>query len=109
MARCLLIINLEQKKQVIVTYVKFKENDLLLEYMLIDVEKPRWIKLHGAEFFSQYSRCRDCKRHIIDMSRSKKRLRCDPCAEQRMILVKRLSSKRIQKEKRAEKRKKLNA
>ena len=108
-AHCLLIINREPKTKLIVLIAKWFANKSLLEPMLIDVEKLRWVKLHGAEFFSQYSRCRDCKRHIIDMSRSKKRSRCEPCAEQRMILVKRLSSKRIQKEKLAEKRKKVNA
>jgi len=60
-------------------------------------------KLHGAANFSQYGFCKDCKKEIIDQSRSKKKARCEICAINHMIKIKQLSAERLARERKEKK------
>jgi|TARA_B110001454_G_C12523187_1_gene351927 hypothetical protein len=59
-------------------------------------------RLHGSANFSQYSFCKDCKKAILDMSRSRKRSRCEICSIHHIIKIKQLSAQRVAREKREE-------
>ncbi len=54
--------------------------------------------LHGASNFSPYSYCKDCKKPILDVSRSRKKERCEQCAINHILIIKRLSAERFAKE-----------
>ena len=60
--------------------------------------------LHGASNFSQYSFCKDCKRPILDQSRSKKKARCEFCSINHVVKIKQLSAERIARENREKKK-----
>jgi uncharacterized protein YeeX (DUF496 family) len=92
---------IEQRKQSIAIFVKFKEKELLLKHML--KEEGRMLqdnskRLHGSANFSQYGFCKDCKRDIQDRSRSRKRSRCEICSVNHIIKIKQLSAERVAKE-----------
>jgi len=60
-------------------------------------------RLHGAANYSQYSFCKDCRKEILDQSRSRKKSRCEICSINHIIKIKQLSAERVSREKREKK------
>ena len=56
------------------------------------------LRLHGGANLSKYGFCKDCKRAIVDQSRSRKKARCDVCSINHIVKIKKLSSDRINRE-----------
>ena len=56
------------------------------------------LRLHGGANLSKYGFCRDCKKAIIDQSRSRKKARCEICSVNHIVIIKQLSSERICRE-----------
>ena len=56
------------------------------------------LRLHGGANFSRYGFCKDCKKAIIDQSRSRKKARCEICTVNHIVRIKQLSSERICRE-----------
>ena len=60
-------------------------------------------RLHGSANLSKYGFCKDCKKAIIDQSRSRKKARCEICTINHIIRIKQLSSERICRERKEKK------
>ena len=56
------------------------------------------LRLHGGANLSKYGFCKDCKRAIVDQSRSRKKARCEICTVNHIVKIKQLSSDRINRE-----------
>ena len=91
---------IEQRKPSIAIFVKSKEKELLLKHMLKDEGTMLQgdVKLHGASNLSKHSYCKDCKKSILDMSRTRKRARCEICTVNHMSIIRKISSERMAKE-----------
>ena len=59
---------------------KSQQSKINSERIMKERKKEAKSILHGASNFSRSSYCHDCRKPIIDQSRSKKKERCEPCA-----------------------------
>ena len=58
------------------------------------------LRLHGAANFAKRSRCIDCEKAILDVSRTRPRQRCEVCRENHLTKIKKLSCDRMTRLKR---------
>ena len=86
-------------------YVKFQEGVLLLKPMLKEGRKMLQgdiVKLYGASNLSKHSKCKDCNKPILDLSRTRKRARCEICRKLHIKKINKIHATRISELKRKE-------
>ena len=103
MARYSLTINRELNKQSIAITVRLHDEDM--SHLNIKRGKKGMqnfeVRLHGASNLSKHSYCLDCNKPILDVSRTKKKARCNVCRDIRIKKITKIHSERIMAENRA--------